>query len=216
MPSSDYDYDSYLSTKYVPITAPRRPRVFKLSVDDRKDLTLSVSHRISVSEKNESPDYFLLSKIFAQSKKTIVEKRCKKHGVKLPSTAILTLQQKLRDAIAVMQKEKSDFSFFTVDNLEKLLISQHEHEERVRTSQWLKKLTILIFISVLSTKEFFTELRKRHNICLTARPIFDSSGNLSKNFDDTLKNWSEYYKNLYFSQETSPRRDELLERQRTF
>ena len=64
--------------KYVPITAPRRTKVFEMTIEDRKDLALSVSHRIFVSEKTVSPDYFLLSKIFPRSKKNIMKKCCKK------------------------------------------------------------------------------------------------------------------------------------------
>ena len=64
--------------KYVPITAPRRTKVFVMTDDDRKELALSVSDRIFVSEKTASPDYFLLSEIFAQSKKNIMKKCCKK------------------------------------------------------------------------------------------------------------------------------------------
>ena len=200
--------------KYVPITAPRRTKVFEMTNDDRKDFALSVSHRISVSEKTASPDYFLLSKIFSQSKKNIMKNCCKKQKTKSLSKAMQILQQKFSDAIAVMQEEKSDFSLFTVDNLEKLLISQHEHEERVRISEWLKKMNELDFHK--RTRSFFSELRKRHNISQKARPIFDGSGNLSNNFDETLKNWTEYYKNLYFSSDPvvlfpTPDKDEFLD-----
>ena len=200
--------------KYVPSTAPRRTRVFKLTVDDRRNLAQSVSHRISVSDKSASPDYFFLTKTFASFKNIIVENRSKNQRVKRPSTAILTLQQKFSDAIKLMLEEKSEFSFFTVDNLEKLLIAQYEHEERLRTSEWLNKMNDLDFHT--RTRDFFAELRARHNIHQKARPIFDSSGNLSTNFDDTLKNWSEYYKNLYFSNEPialfpTPDKDEFLD-----
>ena len=45
---------------------------------------------------------------------------------------------------------------------------------------------------------FFSELRKRHNVTEKAGPIVDCSGTLSKSLDETLKNWAEYYKKLYF------------------
>ena len=47
------------------------------------------------------------------------------------------------------------------------------------------------------TRSFFNELRRKHNIHKKAGPIIDSSGNLSRNFEDKFKNWNEYYKNLY-------------------
>ena len=37
-----------------------------------------------------------------------------------------------------------------------------------------------------------------HNVTQKAGPIIDCSGVLSKNLDETLTNWSEYYKKLYF------------------
>ena len=145
-----------------------------------------------------------------------MKKCCKKQKTKSLSNAMQTLQQKFSDAIAVMQEEKSDFSLFTVDNLEKLLISQREHEERVRISEWLKKMNDLDFYK--RTRSFFSELRKRHNISQKARPIIDGSGNLSNNFDETLKNWTVYYKNLYFSSDPvvlfpTPDKNEFLERE---
>ena len=39
-----------------------------------------------------------------------------------------------------MQKEKSEFSIFVVNNLEKLLSSQDEHEENETTLRWLEKM----------------------------------------------------------------------------
>ena len=46
--------------------------------------------------------------------------------------------------------------------LEKLLITQHEHEERVRFYEWLEKMNDLDFYK--RTRSFFSELRKRHKI----------------------------------------------------
>ena len=37
-----------------------------------------------------------------------------------------------------------------------------------------------------------------HSATQKAGTIFDDPGNLPKNFDETLKNWNEYYKKLYF------------------
>ena len=115
-----------------------------------------------------------------------------------------------------MQKEKSEFSFFVVDNLEKLLTTQCEHEEEVRVTKWLEKMNTLDFCN--RTRVFFSELRKRHNVTRKAGPIVDCTGTLSKNLDETLSNWTEYYKKLYFCADPSiilptPDNDATLDRE---
>ena len=47
------------------------------------------------------------------------------------------------------------------------------------------------------TNTFFTDLYKRHKVSESFAPIIDSSGAISKDIDETLKNWTEYYKKLY-------------------
>ena len=199
----------------VSITAPRRIKPFKMTSDDRKDLTLSVCNQIFVNDNNDSPDYFLLSKIFSQAKKMLWKKHCRILKSKVLSPAMQTLQQRFIEAIAIMQEEKSDFSFFAADNLEKLLISEFQHEERGRTSEWLRKMNELDFYN--RTRTFFSELRNRHNITQKAALIIDSSGILSKNFNQNLKNWTEYYKKLYFSRDPialfpTPDKNEFLDK----
>ena len=103
------------------------------------------------------------------------------------------------DAIVIMQEKKTEFSYFVVDNLEKLLNLQYDHEEKARISEWIQNMNGFDFSN--RTRLFFSELRKRHNVTHKAGPIFDSLGTLSKNFNETLKNWIEYYKNLYFCSE---------------
>ena len=47
-------------------------------------------------------------------------------------------------------------------------------------------------------RAFLPELCKRHNITQTAGPIADCNDILSKKLHETLTNWAEYYKKLYF------------------
>ena len=63
-------------------------------------------------------------------------------------------------------------------------------------ADWLEKMNTLDFCK--RTRTFFNELRKRHKIRQKAGPIINSLGVLSKIFNETLENWTEYYKNLYF------------------
>ena len=201
--------------KNLPITAPRRPKLLRITPKQREDLTKMVCHRILSSENIESLDYFSLSKIFTESKKTLSVGSRIKRKITTASPNSQSLQRRFSDAIATMQKEQSEFSFFVVDSLEKLLTSQYEHDEKKRFSQWLEKMNELDFYD--RTRTFFKELRQMHNATQKAGTIFDDSGNLPKNFDETLKNWTEYYKKLYFCCDPvvlfpTPDKDDILDR----
>ena len=195
-------------------TAPRRAKRIKLDATDYKSLGNIVSNRLLDCDVVACSDYSLLVKIFTQSKRTL--------GVRHPNTsptsvspAIRLLQRRYSEAVENMQKEKSEFSYFVVDNLEKLLATQYEHEEEVRITKWLQKMNNLDFCN--RTRVFFSELRKRHNVSRKACPIIDCSGKLSNSLDKTLSNWSEYYKKLYFCDDPliglpTPDNDPILDR----
>ena len=107
------------------------------------------------------------------------------------------LELRFSSAIATLQRDKTQFSLFAVENLERLLSSQYEKEEKYKNSKWLEELNELDFLN--RTRAFFQELRKRHKVRENFVPIRDNSGVLSNNVDETLENWAEYYKKLYSS-----------------
>ena len=182
--------------RIAPIKAPRRTKGPKLTSEECIDLGKIVSEQILAYEGVKSPDYFLLVETFKQNKKKLSLNRHGKPQSTPASPALQLIQLKFSEAIARMQKEKTDFSIFAVDNIEKLLKTQYLHEEERRFTQWLRKLNTLDFKN--RTRAFFLELRKKHNATQTAGPIVDCLGKLSNTFDKTLKNWAEYYKKLYF------------------
>ena len=128
-------------------------------------------------------------------------KRRTSHKTPSVSSATLNLQQRFSEALATLQVDRTNFSLFVADNLEKLLNQQYEHEKKKKFSEWREKMDELDFQN--RTRSFFNELRKKHNTHQKAGPIIDSSGNLSRNFDNTLKNWTKCYKNLYSCKDCS-------------
>ena len=68
-------------------------------------------------------------------------------------------------------------------------------EKNRKFSIWLRKIKDLDFQS--RTRAFFAEIRSRQKIREEPVPIRGKDGTLSDNLKDTLKNWSEYYENLY-------------------
>ena len=116
-------------------------------------------------------------KMFTQAKTVITAKRRKNPNRNIKNLAIKTLEKKLA-------KPLKQCSIFVVDNLEKLLSSQHEHEENQRTPRWLEKMNDHDFYN--RTRIFFLELREKHQVIQRATPIIDSS-TISKNINETLK-----------------------------
>ena len=131
------------------------------------------------------------------------------------SPTMQNLELRFSKAIATLQREKSQFSLFAAENLEKLLNYQYEIDQKAKTAKWLSKMNDLDFHN--RTRTFFSELRKRHKATENSAPIIDSSGVISKNIDETLSNWAEYYKKLYFCNDKvvrfpTPDHDEFLDR----
>ena len=183
------------------VIAKKRTKISLETYDEQNKLAQTVSYRISTSKSKASPDYFVLTKIFTRIKHAIRTKRRTSHKNPSVSSATLNLQRRFSEAISTLQADWTDFSLFVADNLEKLLNHQYEHEKEKRFSEWLGKMDELDFHN--RTRSFFNELRRKHNIHQKSGPIIDSSGNLSSNFNDTLKNWTEYYKNLYFCKDST-------------
>ena len=92
-------------------------------------------------------------------------------------------------------REKSDFSVFVADHIEKLLYSQHKKEETSKLNKWLARMNELGFKK--RTRTFFKELHRKFRVAELAGTIQNSSGILSRNLPETLKNWSDFYCKLY-------------------
>ena len=188
-------------TKAVAITAKKRTKFGRMTYDELNKLAQAVSYRLSAPANTNTPDYFFLKRTFTRTKQAILTQRRNSRMNYRVSPATRELQQRFSKAIATLQKDRSNFSFFAADNLEKLLYIQYEHEKKKEFADWLEKMDTLDFCK--RTRTFFNELRKRHKVRQKTGPIIDSLGALSKNLNETLENWTEYYKNLYFCEGTT-------------
>ena len=92
-------------------------------------------------------------------------------------------------------REKSDFSVFVADHLEKLLFAQHEIEEASKFNKLIARMNELDFKK--RTRTFFKELHRKFSVADLEGPIKKCSRTLSKNLVEALKNWSEFYSKLY-------------------
>ena len=140
--------------KYV-ATAKRRTVVGRMTADETEKATNTVSRHIVAS--GSSSDYTTLLKTFNIVKSAISKKRRKNIGrYTLKNRTMKNLELRFSNAVETLQSEKSQFSLFAVENLEKLLSSHYEIEEKEKTSKWLKKMNDLDFQN--RTRTFFSEL----------------------------------------------------------
>ena len=88
------------------------------------------------------------------------------------------------------------------------MISQYRKENDYKFSVWLRKMNDLDLHN--RTRTFFVEIRKRHKVNDEIGPIRNRDGTLSENVSDTLKNWSEFYQNLY-CEDAPPRKPSVVQ-----
>ena len=180
----------------VPVSATRRISFGRLSVKKQSLIVSEVSSNVaSLKSIGTSPDYFLLVDMFLTAKQKFLGIRATKRAASPLSPALWDLQRRFSESIEIFKNEGSRYSFFVADNLEKLLYSQYKIEKKKRTSQWIRKMNDLDFRG--RTRAFFSEIRKTHITREESGPICNRYGIISDNLDDTLRNWSEYYQDLY-------------------
>ena len=126
--------------------------------EEQNELAQTVSYRISTTDSNASADYFVLSKMFTRTKQAILAKRRTSHKTPHVSSATLNLQRRFSVAIAALQVDRTNFSLFVADNLEKLLNQQYEHEKKKRFSEWLLSAIVQEVFSMNSVRStIYTE-----------------------------------------------------------
>ena len=152
--------------------------------------------RISfLCEEGKSPDYELLKKVFSMAKNKHLQFKPAKRKKPKISSAMSLLQKQFKNAIETMKNKRSDFSIFVVSHLEKLLYAQQKLEQNNKFKRWLNKMNELDFQK--RTRSFLSKLRKKYRTDEQSGPIINKFGILSRNLPETLKNWSDFYSELY-------------------
>ena len=72
------------------------------------------------------------------------------------------LQARYSIAIEDMNRDRSEFSYFVAENLEKLIDRQYKHEKDGRFSTWLRKMNDLDYRN--RARAFFTEIRSTRKL----------------------------------------------------
>ena len=130
--------------KKTAITSRKRTKYSLKTFEEQNEFAQTVSYRISKA----SSDYYALSKIFTRTKQAILAKRRISHKNPNICSATLNLQRRFSEAIEALQVDKTNFSLFVADNLEKLLNQQYEHEKKRDSQSSLRKWMNLISTTV--------------------------------------------------------------------
>ena len=120
-------------------------------------------------DKGTSPDYLLLKQVFTDAKRRLLFPFVQKLKYPRKSKKILKLQKQFYAAIRRMIQDRSDFSTFNAQLLEKLLYDEYELDRKTSFSNWISKMNELDFQK--RTRSFFSELRKKHKIDEQSGPI---------------------------------------------
>ena len=180
---------------------PVKKTVFRtISLRNRKSVAQFVSSRLSwLYENGTSPDYYLLKTVFLNAEHKFLTLRSGAGKSCRSSCQTLLLQKQFHNAIKNVLRKKTFFSVFVGEHLEKLLYAQHKTDRDADFKNWLAKMNNLDFQR--RTRMFFSEVRRKYRPTELFGPIQNSSGSLSRNLTETLKNWSDFYSKLYTDRE---------------
>ena len=92
-------------------------------------------------------------------------------------------------------RDRTDTMEFKVRTLHKLLLEKWHSEKKQKFCDWVSNLNKLDYFK--ATRSFYAELRSRSNLPELIGPVRDASGSLSTDLTQCLRNWQDYYENLY-------------------
>lgn len=167
-----------------------------------------------VASRMNAPDYLDLKKYFKMAKVRFQKSNSIENNHQSRSPQILNLQYSFSRAVETMLVKKDDFSVFMVQYIEKLLGAQSKIEKYARFEKWVDRMDSLDFNK--RTRLFYSSLRKKQRIPEMVGPIQNKLGTLSTNLQETLNNWTEFYRELYSTKYTrsffpTPNEDSILD-----
>ena len=138
--------------------------------------------------------YKIFVRIYNNVKKSILG--FKKTDIYNPKSVSPTIKKLPNEISSVSAFEKeSELKIFKLKLLHKRLLHQWSLERQLKFKRWLSKLNKLGYTR--ATRSFYAELKSKSIIPEQIRPIRNKRGVLSPSLLDCLKNWRDFYKNLY-------------------
>ena len=105
------------------------------------------------------------------------------------------LQLYVKYYTALYSRNSSDVNLTKLRLAHKQLIETWQTEKQKNFTQWLAKLDKLSYQQ--ATRSFFSELKNKTTNPEVFGPIENSDGHISKSLPECLKNWSDFYSQLY-------------------
>ena len=152
--------------------------------------------------------YAVLSKMYRSAKEKHIGYRKPGRRIVPESVVIRTLQEKINETTAMIEREKTRSRSRNTQNrtemevlvqrltfLEKELYTQWENNQHRKFARWLDKLNTLDYHK--ATRTFYAEMRSKSRDSEHFGPIVDKQGQLSTSLEQCLENWRQFYADLY-------------------
>ena len=143
--------------------------------------------------------YGVLRRLYYNAKLKFVGLHRKREPRIVLSWPIRTLQEKIGQMKMMMGIQATDLQLWRLQSLEKQLHKSWELERHKKFANWLKKLNVLGHQR--ATRSFFAELKSRNGYAEVFGPIRNKKGQISTSLKQSLKNWREFYQDLYKGEE---------------
>ena len=152
--------------------------------------------------------YEVLNRLYRNAKKKNIGYR-KQSTQRVPQTLVIkTLQEKINETTTMLERESAktgrdetevsrniEALVHRMNLLERELYSQWTKSQQRKFSKWLGKLNTLDYYK--ATRTFFAELNSMNRNAENFGPIVNKNGQISTSRKQCLKNWKEFYEELY-------------------
>ena len=146
-------------------------------------------------DDNSIYQYSVLIRMYEFAKTKFLGYATKRYPKRQTSPKLNKLQLLVSYLTSQYQYDTSDVNLMKLRFAHTQLIETWRVVRQNNFSQWLAKLNKLNYQQ--ATRSFFSELKKRNKNPEVFGPIENSKGQLSKSLPECLKNWCDFYSELY-------------------
>ena len=146
-------------------------------------------------DDNSIYQYCVLKRMYEFAKTKFLGYVMKKSQKCLSSPKVNKLQLMVSFLTAQFKTESTDMNLMKLRRAHNELLMVWKVEKQKSFTKWLAKLNKLNYQR--ATRSFFSELKNRHKRPEIFGPIENSAGKISRSLVECLKNWSDFYSDLY-------------------
>ena len=151
-------------------------------------------------DDNSIYQYCVLKRMYELAKTKFLGYVTKKSHKCLSSPNVNKLQILVTFLTSQFKTETSDMNLMKLRCAHNELLKVWKVEKQKSFTKWLAKLNKLNYQR--ATRSFFSEFKNRHRRPEVFGPIENSKGKISRSLVECLKNWSDFYSDLYKEADT--------------